>query len=211
MSGSSPRGRVRRVFGEFIVIVLGVLVALATESWWSEREDRRFERELLEDILAEFETNLRILESDLATNDTSHARVSFLAELSDAELLALSSEELTNRFRGYPNWAGFDPEMGIVQALVESGNVGVVSDRSLRLHLSKWAGLLEEKRRFNLQAVDFQNQAVVPAVARASADLVWTEAEPSLAHFRDSTASGWSACSLRRRRWHGVPFAAGHG
>lgn len=165
------------MFGEFVIVLLGVFLALAAESWWSEREDRRFERELREDMLAEFEVNIRILESDLAVNDTSQVRFGFLSDLSDEELLGVSSEELTSRLRGYLDWAGFDPEMGIVQALVESGNLGAVDDRTLRLHLSRWAGQLEEKRRFNLQAVDFQNRVVVPAVARVAADLTWTEAE----------------------------------
>jgi len=178
VSSASAPGGFRRALGGFTVIVFGVLVALGAESWWSEREDRRFERELREDIAAEFAANLEILESDLAENDTSHTRLSSLDELNDAELLALSSQELTSRLGdGSLSWAGFDPEMGIVQALVESGNIGVISDRDLRLHLSVWAGLLVEKRRFNLQAVDFQYQIVIPALARATADLVWTEAE----------------------------------
>ena len=74
-------------------------------------------------------------------------------------------------------WAGFDPEMGSAQALVESGNIGAIGDRTLRLLLSRWAGLLEEKRRFNLQTVDFQMHRVTPVVARASADNEWTDGE----------------------------------
>ena len=35
---------------EFSIIVAGVLVALIAESWWSEREDRQFERDLIEDM-----------------------------------------------------------------------------------------------------------------------------------------------------------------
>lgn len=175
-TGSGSR-TLARTLSEFVVVLLGVFLALAAESWWSEREDRRFERELREDIFLEFEANVRILESDLAVNDTSNARMNLLNILSDQELLSRPDEELTAQLGGYLNWAGFDPEMGIVQALVESGNVGAVNDRTLRLHLSRWAGLLEEKRRFNLQAVDFQNQAVVPAVARVTADLRWTDAE----------------------------------
>ena len=61
--------------------------------------------------------------------------------------------------------------------MVESGNIGAIGDRQLRLLLSRWAGLLEEKRRFNLQAVDFQLHRVMPVVARASADQEWTELE----------------------------------
>ena len=156
---------------------MGVFCALAAESWWSEREDRRFERELRDDILVEFQANLRILESDLATNDTSRAQVAELTILTEPELVSQTSSAMTDKFGDYPDWAGFDPEMGIVQALVESGNVSQVSDRTLRLLLSQWAGLLEEKRRFNLQTVEFQNHQVVPVVARVTADLVWTEAE----------------------------------
>jgi len=169
--------RSRRLFGDFVVVLLGVFLALAAESWWSERADRQFERELREDMLAEFDANLRILESDIAVNDTSQVRFSFLPSLTEEELAAVGDEELTQRLSGYLDWAGFDPEMGIVQALVESGNLGAVDDRPLRLLLSRWAGLLEEKRRFNLQTVDFQNMIVTPAVARAAADLRWTEAE----------------------------------
>lgn len=165
------------MFGEFAMVLLGVFLALVAESWWSEREDRRFERELREDMLVEFVANIRILESDLAVNDTSRVRFSFLNGLSEEELIAVPSEELSSRLGGYLDWAGFDPEMGIVQALVESGNVGAVNDRTLRLLLSRWAGQLEEKRRFNLQAVEFQNYVVVPAVARVGADLRWTEVE----------------------------------
>ena len=166
-----------RLVGEFVVVLLGVFLALAAESWWSEREDRQFERELREDMIEEFEANIRILQADLAENDTSLARFRFMHDLTETELLAASSEELTIRLDGAMDWAGFDPAMGIVQALVESGNVGAVSDRTLRLQLSRWAGQLEEKRRYTLQAVDFQHSVVVPVLARVAADLRWTEPE----------------------------------
>lgn len=167
----------RRFAGDFVVIVLGVFVALAAESWWSGREQRRTERELREDMIAEFRANIRILQEDLAENEASRVRLGFLDALDDAELQALSSEYLSERLDGFPNWAGFDPEMGSAQALVESGNVGAIAEREFRLRLSKWAGLLEEKRRFTLQAVDFQIHQFFPAITRASADRVWTPAE----------------------------------
>ena len=162
---------------EIVIIVSGVLIALALNTWWSEREDRHFERELRDDMIAEFESNLAILESDIAFNDSAHAHVSSLDSLSDSALLALSSEELTSRFRDLINSQGFDPEMGIVQAQVESGNLSAVGDRDLRILLSRWAGLLEENRRKNLQSVMFELDAVMPMTSKASADLVWTKDE----------------------------------
>lgn len=177
MSASSSTRRSLRLAGEFAVLVVGVFIAVAAESWWSEREDRAYERELREDMVAEFEANLRILDADLATNDTAQARVASFVDQGDPELQAMSSAQITAAIGGWLDWAGFDPEMGAAQALVESGNIGVIDDRQLRLLLSRWAGLLEEKRRFNLQAVDFQMHRVMPRIALASADLEWTEAE----------------------------------
>lgn len=160
---------------EFIVI--GVFVALAAESWWSEREDRRIEREIREDMVAEFEANIRILEADLAENERARPRMAILEGLSDEALMALTDEQMTGMFYPSIDWAGFDPEMGTVQALVESGNLAVVSDREMRLGLARWTGLLENNRRFNLQAVQFQQREVVPSFARAAADGRWSASE----------------------------------
>ena len=65
MTDTNTVGRAGRLVIEFSVIVLGVFVALAAESWWSDREERTFERELREDMVAEFAGNRAILEADL--------------------------------------------------------------------------------------------------------------------------------------------------
>ena len=56
-----------------------------------------------------------------------------LEGVSEDELLAIPDATLTGQLYPYMIWAGFDPEMGSVQALVESGQIGVVGDRQLRL------------------------------------------------------------------------------
>jgi hypothetical protein len=169
--------KLRWFAAEILIVISGVLIALALNAWWSEQQDLQFERDLRDDMIAEFEANLAILESDLTMNDSAHVLMSSLNTLSDSALLALSSDDLTIRFRDLISWAGFDPEMGIVQAQVESGNLSAIGDRDLRLLLSRWAGLLEENRRKNVLAVTFGHNQVVPMTAKASADLVWTEAE----------------------------------
>ena len=143
---------------------------MGAESWWSEREERRYERELREDMVTEFQANLRIVEADLAANDTAHARAVAFASKDDRELQSASSDQITAEIGSWANWAGFDPEMGSAQALVESGNIGAISDRKLRLLLSRWAGLLEEKRRFMRCEFHFLALGELPAY-RARIDL----------------------------------------
>ena len=97
------------------------LVALAAESWWSEREERRFEREIREDMIVEFESNLRILDADIEENKKARKHLGMLDGLADDALLALTDNTLSEQLVPYLTWAGFDPEMGSVQAFVERG------------------------------------------------------------------------------------------
>ena len=69
MSAPLSRKGARTLFIEFLIIVIGVFIALAAESWWSEREDRLRESDIREDIVAEFAANIRILEADIAVNE----------------------------------------------------------------------------------------------------------------------------------------------
>jgi hypothetical protein len=169
--------RTKQLIQEFVVVVVGVFVALAADSWWSERENRRFEREIREDMLVEFESNVRILNADIAFNEEARELYAVLSGLSDEVLFAIPDADLSRRFgSGSLNSAGFDPELGSVQALVESGNIGAVGDRELRLRLSRWEGLLEQCRRKNLQSVSLDN-SVLPLIVRAGSDLHWSEIE----------------------------------
>ena len=177
MTADSETGRFGRLAAEFVVIVVGVFVAVAAESWWSDREERQFERELREDMVTEFAQNIAILEDDLAVNAEAQAHMMALATMDDAALLAMADDVLTAQYGVFPNWAGFDPAMGYVQALVGSGNLGTISDRTLRLKLSHWSGLLDEKQRYTLQATNYQLTTLVGAISEVRADGAWSPEE----------------------------------
>jgi hypothetical protein len=169
--------RVKQLSQEFAVVVIGVFVALAAESWWSEREDRRFEREIREDMVVEIESNTRILDADIALNEAARENIDSISDLADEALFLIPDADLSGQFgSGFFASAGFDPELGSVQALVESGNLGAVADRELRLRLSRWEGLLEQCRRKNFHALEFE-LSVSTLIVRAGSDLRWSEIE----------------------------------
>ena len=138
-----------RLAAEFAIIVVGVLVALVLESWWSDRAERRFEAELRQDMVGEFSENVAILESDLARNDTLTRSVADFWNMSDSAFLALPDREFQARVLEAMGGATFDPAMGSVQALVLSGNLNAIRDRELRFLIARWAGLLAEGSRIS--------------------------------------------------------------
>ena len=68
-------GVFRRGLVEFVVIVVGVLVALGLESWWQGRQERVLEAEYLESLQTELRRNLASIES---VSDVSELKRSWL-------------------------------------------------------------------------------------------------------------------------------------
>ena len=164
---------------EFSIIVAGVLVALIVESWWSEREDRQFERDLIEDMAVEFEANVSILEEDMATNRVLLNRMADLLAMPSETVLALSDREFESILFVPVSLAVvsiFDPAMGMTQALVRSGELPRITDRSLRLHMANWSALLDEGDRFSRNSVQgiFELRA---AIAESRSDGLWSAIE----------------------------------
>ena len=176
-SGALEKTQLHRLAVEVAVIVVGVLVALIAGDWWAERDERLYEAELREDMVEEFRTNLEIQKSDLNTNYAIYASLNQFVELDDHEVRSLPDTAYSPWSAGDLSWAGFDPMMGSAQAQVESGNLGVIADRELRLLLSTWSGLLEEKTRYTEGAVAFQSLVFLPTAARLGADQTWTAEE----------------------------------
>ena len=168
-----------KLAAEFFVIVAGVLVALIVESWWSEREGRQFERDLVADMAMEFEVNVSILEEDMAANRVLLNRMADLLAMPTETILALSDRKFESILFVPVSLAVvniFDPAMGITQALVRSGELPRIKDRSLRLHMANWSALLEEGDRYSRNSVQgiFELRAVI---ATSRSDGLWSAAE----------------------------------
>ena len=84
----------RRASTEFVVIVMGVLVALAVDQWWTEKENRQMEAEYLaritEDLRADIEGFHR-LEGVFAIKAETTRK---LRDHAESDLLSQSTEDL---------------------------------------------------------------------------------------------------------------------
>ena len=84
--------------GEFGLIVAGVLVALLAESWWSERQDRQVEQQILVDATTEFRQNIEILDTDISINNDVYDYLLRVEAMPEPELFALSDTEVSDLF-----------------------------------------------------------------------------------------------------------------
>lgn len=173
-----------KLAAEFTVIVAGVLVALFAEAWWSERDSRQFEEELINDMADEFEVNVSILNTDLAENVKVIGHIDEIIAMSTEDLAVLTDDEVSKLFEPFGLlFFNFDPAIGISRALVQSGDLAAVESRGLRLALANWSALLEEKARFSRNAHEMVAQ-LAGVVAVAQSDGQWSQSERREVKFR---------------------------
>jgi hypothetical protein len=152
--------------GEFVVIVLGILAALAVDSWSEERSNRILEREYLarikEDLewdLAEVEEAIRasILQGRSATtllyelNDplADHVPGFNSDRLSAIDFTIPAHKEFHHPLKRLVWWAArtrsFDPRRNTYDELLATGRIVVVDNSELRASIINHYSLVEDR------------------------------------------------------------------
>ena len=129
----------KRLLAEFTVIVAGVLIALAVDSWWEERQERHHAREYVQQLLADVEVTERRLRS---TMETEQQRLEGVSTVIDRALRGpwphADSLDLPT---GY-NY--FEPLKGTLTALIQGGDLRLLRSDSIRFELIAFSALLHE-------------------------------------------------------------------
>ncbi len=139
-------GRVLRSAGELAIIVIGVLMALAVDSWRQGFEERSREEEYLAQLLSDAQENARILEGALSEETI---RLEQLMAIEDAliDSVTISRESAlgwTAEGDDNPTWYS-DPRLrlGTITSLLAAGDFRLIRDARVRNALIAYAGQME--------------------------------------------------------------------
>lgn len=131
-----------RLVAEFAVIVLGVLVALQLEGWRDLLLDREREQEQLEALRADFEVNVRVLRETITQQQRAlDAAETFLLQFGP-EAGDLDADSVAMWLALGTSWYGFEAVTGAYDALLNTGDIGLISDRELRQGLAQFYGIV---------------------------------------------------------------------
>jgi hypothetical protein len=156
----------RRWVGEFLVIVLGILVALAVDSWSEERDNRVLEQEYLARIKEDLEWDLAEIEEAIrASILQGRSATTLLYELNDPladhvprfrsdRLVAIDFSVPANEEFEIPlkrlvwlaaRTRSFDPRQSTYNELLATGRILVIDDTELRLSLIDHYAMTEDR------------------------------------------------------------------
>ena len=135
----------KRAATEMSVIVVGVLIALGVDSCWSDMQDRERERAYLRQLLSDvtqIESELR----DVIGNDSSTlARANRFIDAAFAD-----NAEPPDDFTIGGGYSQFRPLSGTFSALIQSGDIHLIRDDSVRFRVIAYASEVEGTQRILL-------------------------------------------------------------
>ncbi len=131
---------------EFVVILAGVLGALAAQAWWQNREQGGRERDYLRQLLSDTRENERRLDDAIQKDSVAGWRLSRLSGALYGARLVTADSTLT-LFGGRTFSASdFQPLTGSYVALLASGDLRIIRTDTLRSQLVAYAARLDSER-----------------------------------------------------------------
>ncbi len=131
--------------GEIVLVVIGILIALSINNWNENQKLRNIELLYLIDLKEEFSYNKNELLRVRSLNDRN---INSALELINN--FGLNPFEITEREFG--RIAGnamsvevqFNPSQGILDEIISSGKLNLISNKKLKFALSTWNGIMTE-------------------------------------------------------------------
>ena len=137
-------------------------MAFAIDAWWAEKKEREIEHVALlalhSDFVASREQLTRVM-SSLESARTDFAR---FQSATNAELVESNPDTIRNFLTALVKNHTFDPVSATLDALVNDGRLGLISDAQLLSELSNWRRSLD-----NIEDISFELRAESIRVRRA--------------------------------------------
>ncbi len=128
--------------GEIILVVIGILIALGINNWNEKRKDLNSEKAVLINLKKEFQLNLEMINHYL---EGDYEIVKGCVEITDiirSNNLEKESKELDSLLYIIENFAAFPAKIGVVDELINSGKLNIITNDFLRMKLTGWSSFL---------------------------------------------------------------------
>lgn len=151
----------RWLVAEVVVVVIGILLAIAIDAWWKDLGDHRAETVLLHALQNEFAANQKILETNI---DVTRRRMTAASALLNArnDLGETNADTLNSHWQWVLRGAIYSPSSGVLESAESSGNIALLRDAELRVLLANWPGQVAILANVNAYLTDLIFDHMIP-------------------------------------------------
>lgn len=145
LSGPGNTGKyLRYALGEIALVVLGILIALQIDSWNQNRQDRKQEQVVLNQLLDEYTSNLEQLKSKMYIRREVIKSAYILLQYRKMEPESIHPDSFNLYLSRVITRPTFDPILGVTYELSNSGKLYLIRNATLRNRLASFSSLLNE-------------------------------------------------------------------
>ena len=130
--------------GEIVLVVLGILIAVAINNWNIQNNNRNQEINILNQLLIEYDENLKEIDGKIAMRNLIIQSVEKLIYYADNKINDNMLDSISfhlNRTKFDPT---FDPSNGVTNEILSSGKLYILENKNLKSQLTSWSGVVAE-------------------------------------------------------------------
>lgn len=146
MNAGKIRHRVNwpQAVAEVVLIIAGILGALAVDSWWDEQAERSAEIEYLRSLRADLLVNRETLNAEIEFETGILAHGDEVLSNIRSGLMELTEADFTKKIGAFLYTSSWTPTTGTYDELVASGRLLYIQNADLRIRLATYSKLLEQ-------------------------------------------------------------------
>lgn len=146
------KGKLRKylvyAIGEILLVVIGILIALQINNWNENQKSKNIEQQYLHALQEEFRGNLKSLEEVMKINEKNLNSALELSKFTGPTLPQISDKKLAALIFDILNKeVFFKTNSGVLEEVIGSGKLVVISNTKLRTSISSWNGELAKVRK----------------------------------------------------------------
>jgi len=147
--------------GEVVLVVFGILIALQIDNWNENQRIANIEQQYLRALKEEFSFNKGELKSIMSRNKLNFDYALRILNNTGPENPEITDEEfgrlLTNSLSTETQ---FDPNQGVLDEIINSGKLGIFSNKELKFALSSWSGILYRVRLQEQELLSMRSRTI---------------------------------------------------
>ncbi|MEN8124756.1 MAG: DUF6090 family protein [Bacteroidota bacterium] len=138
----------RYAIGEIVLVVIGILIALQINNWNQENKNHQKELFYLRDLNNGLKNSKVELNRIIEKTKKSWLSSDSLIFISRSYNASISYQTLDSLIRLSINYAIFTPDEGIINEIINSGNLNIIKNETIRSFIASWDSHLENIKKY---------------------------------------------------------------
>ncbi len=146
--------------GEILLVVFGILIALQINNWNEDRKDKILEQNYLLKIHEEFKNNKEQFDHIISIHRQSYKSSNWIIENNNKPDINIDS--LRKHLLAFRYSYTYNPSKSSIDAVINSGKLGVIRDNELSSKLIEWPELIADYQEEEVINRNFFDNIIVP-------------------------------------------------